>query len=29
MLDFAQGVVAPRDGHCLLYDALVCVSLWG
>ena len=24
-----QGVVDPRDGHCLLYNTLVCVSLWG
>ena len=24
-----QGVVDPRDGHCLLFNTLVCVSLWG
>ena len=24
-----QGVVDPRDGHCLLYNTLVCVGLWG
>ena len=24
-----QGVVDPGEGHCLLYNILVCVSLWG